>query len=80
MHRLLTATIVAGALLLAPTAASATAEPIATISCTSAKIQGKSKCIARGQYCVHSKAAERDYNRYGLSCSKRDARGSWHLQ
>ncbi len=47
-------------------------------ACTRAKIGGASKCIQRGQYCARSH--QRDYRRYGFSCSKRDARGRYHLQ
>jgi superfamily I DNA and RNA helicase len=53
--------------------------PIAHAACTRAKIEGQSKCIARGQFCRHTARAERDYERYGLRCNKRDARGNWHL-
>ena len=54
------------------------ASPTATAACKRAKIGGQSKCIARGQYCA--KRFERDYNRYGFTCSKRDRNGRWHLQ
>jgi hypothetical protein len=52
--------------------------PQATASCTSAIIGGKHKCIARGQYC--SRRYQRDYKRYGFSCSKRDRNGRYHLR
>lgn len=47
-------------------------------SCKKATIGGKSKCIQRGQFCT--RAYQRDYKRYGFSCSKRDASGRYHLQ
>jgi hypothetical protein len=52
--------------------------PTARAACTQARIGGQSKCIARGQFCA--RAHRRDYRRYGLSCTKRDARGNYHLQ
>jgi len=51
--------------------------PQASASCTSARIGGKHKCIARGQYCA--RRYQRDYHRYGFSCSKRDRNGRYHL-
>lgn len=47
-------------------------------ACKQATIGGQSRCIARGQYCARAHAS--DYRRYGLSCTKRDARGRYHLQ
>ena len=62
-----------------PAAGSAAADgPIAHVACTQAKIEGKSKCIARGQFCARAHA--RDYRRYGLSCTKRDVNGRYHLE
>lgn len=59
--------------------ATAVAGPIsAHAACTRASIGGQSKCIARGQFCARAHA--RDYRRYGLSCTKRDGRGRYHLQ
>lgn len=55
-----------------------TASPVAQTACIRAKIGGKRKCIARGQYCA--RRYERDYERYGFTCSKRDRRGRWHLR
>jgi len=52
--------------------------PVAQVACVRAKIGGKHKCIARGQYCA--RRYERQYERYGFTCSKRDRRGRWHLQ
>lgn len=60
-------------------AAADTGGPVAHAACTRAKIEGQSKCIARGQFCRHTARAEKDYERYGLRCNKRDARGNWHL-
>jgi hypothetical protein len=53
--------------------------PVAHTSCVRARILGQSKCIARGQYCTHSRAANRDYHRYGFTCGKRDYNGRYHL-
>jgi hypothetical protein len=66
-----------------PAATTATASPagngpVAQAACTQARIGGQSRCIARGQYCA--KRNEKDYRRYGYSCSKKDSRGRWHLQ
>jgi hypothetical protein len=61
------------------TAKIAAAPPVAHASCTRARILGKRKCIARGQFCTHSRRANRDYHRYGLHCGKRDANGNYHL-
>jgi hypothetical protein len=47
-------------------------------ACSYAKIGGKRKCIARGQYCA--RRYQRDYRRRGLSCSKLDYRGRYHLR
>lgn len=83
MRRRLIAILAATALAVAiPVGGTATATvaptPIAQIACVHAKIGGKRKCIARGQYCA--RRYERDYERYGYTCSKRDRRGRWHLQ
>lgn len=51
---------------------------LAQSACTRATIGGRTKCIARGQFCARSHA--RDYRRYGLSCTKRDRNGRYHLQ
>lgn len=51
--------------------------PVAHAACMRATIGGQSRCIARGQYCA--RRYQRDYRRYGFSCSKRDSRGRYHL-
>jgi hypothetical protein len=56
-----------------------TPDPAVHAACTSARIQGERKCIARGQFCRHTRAANRDYHRYGLHCGKRDRNGRYHL-
>jgi hypothetical protein len=61
----------------APPAVSASA-PSAQIACKKAKIGGKTKCIAAGQFCARSH--ESDYNKYGYTCSKKDANGRYHLK
>jgi hypothetical protein len=60
----------------APAAPAQPASPV--ITCKQATIGGQSKCIARGQYCARSHAS--DYRRYGLSCTKRDVNGRYHLR
>src|SRR4051794_25640254 len=62
-----TAALVAALALVAtaPLAESAASSPIAHASCTNARIQGQSKCIAAGQYCKHTARANRDYHKYG---------------
>ena len=68
-----------GLLSAAPIAADAApAAHASIISCKSATIGGKHKCIARGQFCAVRYAGQ--YRRYGLSCSKRDANGRYHLR
>jgi len=62
----------------AVTVAQPEAGPVAHVSCTRAVIGGQSKCIARGQYCA--RRYQRDYLRYGYSCSNRDSQGRWHLR
>lgn len=87
MRRRLTAALAATAIAVGiPVAGTATgatphqqtAAPIAQAACVHARIGGKRKCIARGQYCA--RRYERDYERYGFTCSKRDRRGRWHLR
>jgi hypothetical protein len=79
--------ILAGSLLAVavpmPLAASGATSPItgptAHVACTQARIAGRSKCIARGQFCAHNARAMKDYARYGFRCNNRDANGRWHL-
>jgi uncharacterized membrane protein len=63
----------------APVAAAPADHPVAHAACRSATIEGQHKCIAAGQYCRHTRRANRDYHRYGYHCGKRDRRGSYHL-
>lgn len=60
-----------------PAAVAAPSGPQAQIACKNARIGGQSKCIAAGQFCA--RAYQRDYLRYGYSCSKRDRNGRYHL-
>lgn len=53
--------------------------PVAHMACTRAIIVGQHKCIARGQYCVHTRRANRDYHRYGYRCGRVDRNGRYHL-
>ena len=82
MRRRLALLVTAGALLAVPAAEGSTAFAgngiTAHAACKSAVIGGQRKCIARGQYCA--RASQRDYLRYGLSCTQRDARGRYRLQ
>ena len=71
--------LAAGAVAAVPAASTAHANgPVAVAACKSATIGGAHRCIARGQFCARSHA--RDYRRYGLSCTKRDVNGRYHLQ
>ena len=42
-------------------------------------ILGRQKCLRRGEFCTHTRRAERDYRRYHFSCANRDRRGNYHL-
>jgi hypothetical protein len=63
----------------ATTSAAPVTGPTAHAACTRAVILGQHKCIARGQYCIHTRAANPDYHRYGYDCRKRDSNGRYHL-
>jgi hypothetical protein len=82
MHRrvaVLVATAAIAVAGLAPPAPARSADPAVHAACTQARILGKRKCIARGQFCTHTSAANRDYHRYGYHCGKRDRNGRYHL-
>jgi hypothetical protein len=49
-----------------------------TASCVYGKIGGVRKCLRAGEYCA--RRYQRQYRRYGFTCSKRDDRGDWHLE
>jgi hypothetical protein len=73
--------IATGSIAAVPTmavSASGASGTVAHAACTQARIDGASKCIARGQFCKRS--ADRQYRKYGLKCTKRDANGRYHLQ
>ncbi|MGZ4201706.1 MAG: hypothetical protein ACXVRH_06585 [Thermoleophilaceae bacterium] len=72
--------VLLGATLVPAIAGKSAAPQAASVACTSALIQGKRECIARGQLCTHTRRANRDYRLYGLSCSQRDRDGRHHLQ
>jgi uncharacterized protein (DUF697 family) len=78
---LVAATAAVGLIGVVPVAAPAAPPSIVAKSCsgrfTHALIQGAEKCIARGQFCA--RAADRQYRRYGLRCTKRDVYGRYHL-
>ena len=66
----------------APSAPVFSGTPVAVAkTCSSgfkhAVINGSEKCLRRGEFCAH--AADRQYRRYGYRCTKRDARGNYHL-
>jgi hypothetical protein len=42
-----------------------------------AVVGGQQKCLRRGEFCAH--AYQRQYRRYGFSCTSTDARGNYHL-
>jgi hypothetical protein len=74
----LTGLLVALSLFVAVPAAPASS-PTAHAACTSAVIVHQHKCIARGQFCTHTRRANRDYHRYGYHCGKVDRNGRYHL-
>jgi hypothetical protein len=67
----------------APAETSASVAPTTPVakSCSAgfkhAVINGSQKCLRRGEFCA--RAADRQYRRYGYRCTKRDARGNYHL-
>jgi hypothetical protein len=80
MKKHLIALAAACALAAAAPAAAPAAGPEAHASCSYAKIEGQTKCIARGQFCKRTRRAMADYRKHGLSCTKRDRNGRYHLQ
>jgi hypothetical protein len=60
-----------------PAAPPSAAQEASAMACKRAKIGGQTKCIARGQFCARS--YQRDYRRYGFSCSYVDRNGRYHL-
>ena len=72
-------TAAVGLFAVAPIAApAAPAAHPSIVTCKRAIIGGQYKCIARGQFCAVRYASQ--YRRYGLSCSKRDVNGRYHLR
>ena len=59
--------------------AASTRGPAAHAACTRAVIVGNRRCIAAGQYCIHTRRANRDYHRYGYHCGRLDRSGRYHL-
>jgi hypothetical protein len=51
--------------------------PAARVACTKAVIAGRHTCLAAGQRCTRS--YDRQYRRYGFTCSKRDSAGRYRL-
>jgi hypothetical protein len=66
-------------LVAAPSVSQGAATAPVHAACKSAVIEGKHKCIARGQFCRHTKKANHDYHKYGYHCGKRDKNGRYHL-
>ena len=60
-------------------AANSTDQATAHAACTYHRVLGQRKCLAAGEFCVHSRRANRDYHRAGYHCGKRDRRGNYHL-
>jgi hypothetical protein len=79
------ASLLAAVALLAPAAVPAVAQssPSAYAAKTCSRgfkhavIHGQEKCLRRGEFCARK--YQRDYKRYGYSCSKRDRNGRYHL-
>jgi hypothetical protein len=67
------------------TTAEHAASPVASVAKTCSAgyvhgvILGRQKCLRRGEFCTHTRAAEHDYRRYHFSCANRDRRGNYHL-
>ena len=59
--------------------AASTQVPAVHAACIRAVIVGTRKCIAAGQYCIHTRRANRDYHRYGYHCGRLDRNGRYHL-
>jgi hypothetical protein len=64
--------------------ATATTDPVLAVAArtcsagfTHAVIGGAQKCLRRGEFCAHRYQSQ--YRRYGYSCTRRDARGNYHL-
>jgi hypothetical protein len=53
--------------------------PTAHAACKRAIILHKHRCLKVGEYCTHTRRANRDYHRYRFHCGKRDRRGRYHL-
>jgi hypothetical protein len=64
--------------LVAQTAPSAQTAKTCSAGFKHAVIHGKQKCLRRGEFCTRK--YQRDYKRYGYSCTKRDRNGRYHLQ
>jgi hypothetical protein len=73
--------LLGGVPVVAPAASPAVTPTIVAKTCSGsfkhAVINGSEKCLRRGQFCA--RAADCQYRRYGFRCTKRDARGNYHL-
>ncbi len=61
----------------APLAPASAVAKTCSVGFKHAVINGGEKCLRRGQFCA--RAADRQYRRHGYRCTKRDARGNYHL-
>jgi hypothetical protein len=79
----LAALALGGPVIAPPAVIATTASPTAVTATTCgngyrrAVIGGQEKCLRRGQFCA--RRYDRQYQRYGFRCIKRDRRGNHHL-
>jgi hypothetical protein len=69
--------VLASAAITTPFVTTPVSGPDTALACEKAKIGGKTKCIAAGQFCA--RANQKDYKKHGYSCSKKDKNGRYHL-
>jgi hypothetical protein len=48
-------------------------------ACSYHRVLGQRKCLQAGEYCIHTRRANRDYHRAGYHCGKRDRNNRYHL-
>jgi hypothetical protein len=88
MRRRVIGLLAALSLLAAMPAGDASAQPVAHLHaakhCSSGfkhgVIEGRQKCLRKGEFCIHTHRANRDYHRYGYHCGTRDRNGRYHLR
>ena len=82
-HFLATLSVVVGIALFggSPAATAHQSVAVAAKTCPAgyvhAVIGGQQKCLHRGEFCAHR--YQRQYQRYGFSCTEKDSRGNYHL-